>query len=819
MLFRSPRHGIDGNAVSKDAYAGPPRRVRWVTGPYTPIGDMVSAGGRNYYANLAVRDSFNGLPVWRADRGQTGWSGDSFPAKPGTVTPVAIGDRLYVVDRGALTAVDGYTGEVLQTYPEAGAPFEMVIHDGTIYALNTTSVRAVDVETGKQLWIRAVSDPHSATIGEDALFLTEGNVRRGQARIALRLNLKTGAEEWRVKSQQYKSEENTFSWLTKAGACVYYDGMLAFEVSSFTDFGDRNGIYVMSAKDGSFLWSHAVDGMGHWKQARVTFLRDAAVVLNGYDVEQLDPKTGELLKTHKSFGGHCFPPVGLRDFFLSGEMSLTDVITGAVDSNRITKSSCSRSSGVMPANGLLYATPKSCTCWPMLHGVVAMAPAREGGPLVMKPSTVRYVGDLDPKPTSVTSPGDWPAYRRDAWRSGTNATPVPTDLQVLWSTKLPGRQESRFRGDWEENLKVRGPVTGPVVAGGLTIVAQPDAHRVVAMDADTGEERWSFTADGRVDTPPTVHQGLCLFGSRAGRVYCLRARDGSPVWEIRLVDHEERIVSHAQIESPWPIAGSVLVDGDTAYFAAGLQYLADGGIRVFAVDPWTGEIRWSAPVTDLPDFHYYAGAGLEFDAYDLLVKEGNGVSMSRWQFAAGTGELSIDRESGYVRAMDAMAPRGLWTYGSRQFYGGKSRVTKRPLAVFNGSRIFSCTDDKQSLFRRDFTAEDLAAFDTKWYANRDRVVAEREGKGDYTRQMRLAHGAAWTTEIFDEKNSVGALVLTRGALFAAGVEGGLVAVDSATGAKIIERDMPPLVWDGLIAANERLYATTQDGTVLCLGSN
>ena len=62
-------------------------------------------------------------------------------------------------------------------------------------------------------------------------------------------------------------------------------------------------------------------------------------------------------------------------------------------------------------------------------------------------------------------------------------------------------------------------------------------------------------------------------------------------------------------------------------------------------------------------------------------------------------------------------------------------------------------------------------------------------------------------------------MLTRGALFAAGVEGGLVAVDSATGAKIIERDMPPLVWDGLIAANERLYATTQDGTVLCLGSN
>ena len=53
--------------------------------------------------------------------------------------------------------------------------------------------------------------------------------------------------------------------------------------------------------------------------------------------------------------------------------------------------------------------------------------------------------------------------------------------------------------------------------------------RVRAVDADDGKSLWSYTAGGRVDTPPTVYGQLAVFGSADGWVYCLNAADGSLV--------------------------------------------------------------------------------------------------------------------------------------------------------------------------------------------------------------------------------------------------------------------------------------------------
>jgi len=123
--------------------------------------------------------------------------------------------------------------------------------------------------------------------------------------------------------------------------------------------------------------------------------------------------------------------------------------------------------------------------------------------------------------------------------------------------------------DWQDNPFVHGPLTAPVCADGRVFVARPDAHEVVALDAADGHVHWRFVANGRVDTPPTLRQGLCLFGCRSGWVYCLRATDGCLVWRLRAAPRDERIVAHGQLESPWPVPGSVLVVDGVAYFAAG----------------------------------------------------------------------------------------------------------------------------------------------------------------------------------------------------------------------------------------------------------
>ena len=51
------------------------------------------------------------------------------------------------------------------------------------------------------------------------------------------------------------------------------------------------------------------------------------------------------------------------------------------------------------------------------------------------------------------------------------------------------------------------------------IVSQIDANRVVALDTKDGTERWSTTTGGRVDSPPTVHGGLVLFGAADNRPF------------------------------------------------------------------------------------------------------------------------------------------------------------------------------------------------------------------------------------------------------------------------------------------------------------
>ena len=267
---------------------------------------------------------------------------------------------------------------------------------------------------------------------------------------------------------------------------------------------------------------------------------------------------------------------------------------------------------------------------------------------------------------------------------------MPRELKIAWTADA-GRPARRrpIAEDWRQNYFIRGPVGPPVVAGGSVYVARPDAHQVVALDATSGNVRWTFTANGRVDTAPTIHRGLCLFGCKSGWVYCLRADDGGLVWRLRAAPLDERIVAYGQIESPWPVPGSVLVVDDVAYFAAGRQSLADGGIRVFCRRAGHGQGPLGASgSTACRRRQFYACSGLEFDNFDLLHREGDAVAMSRWLFDRTSGEMTCAAKIGFARLATGgsggvMFPRGAWSYAPRnETERSKERPFLRPLAVF-----------------------------------------------------------------------------------------------------------------------------------------
>ncbi len=105
-----------------------------------------------------------------------------------------------------------------------------------------------------------------------------------------------------------------------------------------------------------------------------------------------------------------------------------------------------------------------------------------------------------------------------------------TPVRVTVMCKTPASSSTAKDGpilhDWREDPFIKGPVSAPVVANGQVLVARTEAHEVVALDAASGKVNWRFTANGRVDTPPTVYRGLCLFGTHAGWVYALRSDTG-----------------------------------------------------------------------------------------------------------------------------------------------------------------------------------------------------------------------------------------------------------------------------------------------------
>ena len=130
----------------------------------------------------------------------------------------------------------------------------------------------------------------------------------------------------------------------------------------------------------------------------------------------------------------------------------------------------------MPANGLVYTTPKHCTCWPMLRGFVAMAPASaEKSPATQPLQDIEFPLEPGPAEPDVDAANpqaaDWPMYRHDRWRSGSTKSPGPASLKTRWSVDLAGEQDVHRNPagpipfDWQDNPVVKGPLSAPTEAG------------------------------------------------------------------------------------------------------------------------------------------------------------------------------------------------------------------------------------------------------------------------------------------------------------------------------------------------------------------
>ena len=131
--------------------------------------------------------------------------------------------------------------------------------------------------------------------------------------------------------------------------------------------------------------------------------------------------------------------------------------------------------------------------------------------------------------TSVAA--DWPQYRSDAARSGYAAEELPSDLHPRWTyaprhAPAPAWQgtDTRMAFDYAHHA---------VIAGGRLFFGSSADHKVYALDAETGQERWCFFTDAPVRFAPAVWNGRVLAASDDGYLYCLAADDGTLLWKKR----------------------------------------------------------------------------------------------------------------------------------------------------------------------------------------------------------------------------------------------------------------------------------------------
>jgi hypothetical protein len=343
-----------------------------------------------------------------------------------------------------------------------------------------------------------------------------------------------------------------------------------------------------------------------------------------------------------------------------------------------------------------------------LYGFNAVAPAL-AGPRV--PKRAENAPRLEKGPAfdrSISvraSEGQWPTYRHDAARSGSTNTAVPATLKRAWRTDIGGR------------------LTSPVVAGGKVFIASVDTHTIYAIDADSGNQLWHYTTGGRIDSPPTIYQGRVLFGSADGYVYCLAAEDGVLVWRFRAAPMDQRLMSFEQVESVWPVHGSLLIQNGVLYCLAGRSMFLDGGMHFWRLDPKTGKALSHNVLNDREQKtgkdvqSYVSWLNMPVAMPDILSSDGRLVYMRSQPFNLDGTRLPLeampttaDADKGAPPATQdstqahLFSPTGLlddsgwhrtyWMYGSKfvsgwcgYFLAGKAAPAGRIL-VFDDSKVY-----------------------------------------------------------------------------------------------------------------------------------
>lgn len=876
-----------------------PNAVRWIAGPWYGDGinpnawrlsgglaaaewNLVGFKEKQSVLNVEVRDAFNGVPQWRHAHHA---GAESHKTRPFVMVDGIILRPDETVAGHPFAAFDAASGAKLRVFEgmptaeaRSGRPlnFGMVAGGGRMYqcgpdAASKPLARCVEIATGKVLWTHTPDKNfvRPTLAGDVVVFVQEGeyprplSLWRGRypnavADRMVALKVADGAVAWqseidprmhdlRLVEPGLDANDKAGWWKSRFHQIAYVDGRLFCLFACDANGGNPAAIWGLDARTGKSLWVSPCGpaGSGAREMFDLHVLKDGTLLTYGHAWARFDPATGKLIG-HGSIGGNgrCdtgsatadLVTAGFNNYFkLEGEQLLRT-------RRDIIRSECG--GYTTPGYGMTFGQSSGCGCLQPIRGLTALHHMSLPEPIADEQRLTK--GPAYGQPLAAAAKADeWPVFLANNLRHTSNASTVPAEPKEKWSVKLGeplGPKADGVKLDWRVACFNNGPITAPVVAGGLVVVAQRDEHAVVALDADTGQQKWRFIADGRLMNPPTIYKGRVIFGTRGGRVWNLELSTGALAWSFLAAPEHRYILGYGQIESAWPLHGSLTVSDDIIVASAGFHGETDGGVFAWGLDAATGRIVWKQRIYREPRAWIEAGA------------KGNGEPAGdRWfNPNQSNGRYNVTR----VNNMELPTLAGGIAGAAMQFLDLKTGApADRPNAAqflyeelypfFNfrlehrggphGSGNWSAVIDGRNIgdYRGPGETSRWAFADGRFYTNWP--SPERGARGNnHVFAVNPAEAPARTRNVNEFGKSLGeipgaaadALVVAGDRVVLAGeaeaptdyvlpVKGWMQVTPIVGGKTTVLALNAAIINSGLAAASGRIYASCQDGTVRC----
>jgi outer membrane protein assembly factor BamB len=484
------------------------------------------------------------------------------------------------VDRYALTdiqvtplqkkimAIDTKTGKTLWTINNKTThgimPLGLAADNGSVVYQSFKGIHLADLKTGKKKWTYEHPVVFERTPSRTTTLIIKNNV------VLMADALPDKVKKWpkslsKDDKQRLKKVYKERKGVGKVVALSVKNGKLLWEAPCTLGVGSPPDMFYANG----LVW------IGENKGRKDQDYRKGRDILTG-KVKKEIPVSEHWPQVHHD---RCYRDRATEKFILAGRTGIEyiDLNAGTVNPHTWVRGICQF--GILPGNGSVYVPANNCSCYiqsQMKDGFYSLTPKRtfyaadvDDGKRLEKGSAYELAGKLYGKNAET----DWPVYRRDAGRSGHFTTKINKKPVSKWITKIGGA------------------LTAPVSADGKVYTAQMQEGVLWCVNAIDGKVLWKYLAGGKIDVPPSVQGGILVFGSHNGTVYALNAIDGKVLWKFFAFPKEQYMFDHGSLQSVWPVIGGVYIKGKTVYFNAGRSTYMDGGMYMYALDLLTGKIR------------------------------------------------------------------------------------------------------------------------------------------------------------------------------------------------------------------------------------